>query len=372
MVAYPFRNDRPGFLKKVISPIGFVVNFAENTQPPTTAVQAPLIDGSEPGLTHSKTRDFGIRYSIPNGKAYFTLSHYETDQIDNPTGFGSGTDITNIYINLGYTDPKLTTTTLGSGFNYSDPNSRRLEGWEAEVVANPTSNLTLSMNYSHPLTFIIKESEARKAYVAAHRAEWEAGARAAAGAVINGRTIVNPGTIQSAINNIDNSLAGLTTGTLENGRERHRINANARYRFSQGALRGLAVFGGFQYRGYQKSGSYDTRLKFGIPDNVNPTAQQNAIAAFDYLWAQPNWKHTITVGSSYQRRIGRYNWRFQVNVTNLLDNLDPIWGRSGPAGSAYNVVATNAFNAGNPRTQFLYSFVNPDPRKIAFTTTVSF
>jgi hypothetical protein len=371
-VVYPFRNESLSFLKKVLAPIGFVTNYAENIQPPTTAVQAPLIDGSEPGLTHSNTRDFGIRYSIPNGRAYFTLTHYQTEQVDNPAGFGSGGDITNIYINLGYTDPKLTTTTLGSGFNYSDLSSRRLEGWEAELVANPTNNLTLSVNYSHPLTFLIKESEDRKAYVAAHRAEWEAGARAAAGSVVNGRTIINPGTIQSAINNIDNSLAGLTTGTLENGRERHRINANARYRFSQGMLRGLAVFGGFQYRGHQKSGSYDTRLKFGIPDNVNPTARQNAIAAFDYLWAAPNWKHTIEIGSSYSRRIGNYNWRFQINVKNLLDNLDPIWGRSGPAGSAYNVVATNAFNAGNPRTQFLYSFVNPDPRKITFTTTVSF
>lgn len=372
VVAYPFRSESQSWIRKVISPIGFVYNYAENTQPPTTAVQAPLIDGSEPELTHSKTKDFGIRYSIPGGKAYFTLTHYETDQIDNPVGFGSGGDIVNIYTNLGYTDPKLTTTTLGTGFNYSDPNSRRLEGWEAELVANPTNNVTLSLNYSHPLTYIIKESEARIAYVAAHRAEWEAGARAAAGSVLNGRTIVNPATIQSAINNIDNSLAGLTPGTLENGRERHRINANARYRFSQGMLRGLGLVAGVQYRGHQKSGSRDTRLKFGIPDNVNPTAQQNAIAAYDYLWAAPNWKHTITLGANYTRRVGMYNWRFQVNVTNPLNNLDPIWGRSGPAGSAYNVVATNAFNAGNPRTQFLYSFVNPDPRKITFTTSVSF
>jgi hypothetical protein len=266
----------------------------------------------------------------------------------------------------------LTTTTQGSGFAYSDPSSRRLEGWEAELVANPTRNITLSINYSHPLSFIIKDSEARKAYVAQHRAEWEAGANAAQGQVIGGRAILDPTLIRTALNNIDNSLAGLTTGTLENGRERHRINANARYRFSQGPLRGLGLVGGVQYRGHQKSGSYDTRLKFGIPDNVNPTTAQNTAAAWDYLWAAPNWKHTITVGANYTRRFGRYNWRFQVNVNNLLNNLDPIWGRSGPAGTAYNVAATNAFNAGNPRTQFLYSFVNPDPRKITFTTTVSF
>lgn len=372
VVAYPFRNESQSLLKKLVSPLGFVVNYAENNQPPGTGVQPPMLDGSEPNLTHSKTKDFGLRYSIPGGKAYLTLTHYKTDQVDNPANFGSGTDITNIWINLGYTDPKLTTTSLGTGFNYSDPNSRRLEGWEAELVANPTRNITLSINYSHPLTYIVKESEARKAYVAQHRAEWEAGARAAAGSVLNGRTIVDPTVIQNSINLIDNSLAGLTTGTLENGRERHRINANVSYRFREGLLRGLGFVTGVQYRGHQKSGSRDTRLKFGLPDSVTPTAPQNAEAAFDYLWAAPNWKHTITVGANYTRRIGKYSWRWQVNVSNLLNNLDPIWGRSGPAGSAYNVVAANAFNAGNPRTQFLYSFVNPDPRKIIFTTTVSF
>jgi hypothetical protein len=372
VVTYPFQFRNEGLLRTFLSPLGFVVNYAENNQPPGTGVQNPLIDGSEPELTHSKTKDFGLRYSIPGGKAYLTLTHYKTDQIDNPSGFGSAGDIVNIWTNLGYTDPKLTTTTQGSGFAYSDPSSRRLEGWEAELVANPTRNITLSINYSHPLSFLVKESESRKAYVAQHRAEWEAGANATQGAVVNGRTILDPTLIRTALNNIDNSLAGLTTGTLENGRERHRINANARYRFSEGRLRGLALVAGVQYRGHQKSGSRDTRIKFGIPDNVTPTTQQNTEAAWDYLWAAPNWKHTITVGGNYTRRIGRYNWRFQVNVNNLLNNLDPIWGRSGPAGTAYNVAATNAFNAGNPRTQFLYSFVNPDPRKITFTTTVSF
>jgi hypothetical protein len=376
VVTYPFRREKPSLFTKLAGPLGFVFNYAENHQPPSTGVQNPLIDGSEPELTHSKTKDYGLRYSIPGGKAYLTLSHYETDQIDNPSNFGSGSDITNIWINLGYTDPKLITTTQGSGFAYSDPNSRRLEGWEAELVANPTRNITLSLNYSHPLSYIIKESEARQAYVAAHRTEWEAGAALPQGhRFADGRVLLDPTIIRQRLDAIDNSLAGLTTGTMENGRERHRINANARYRFNEGILRGLAFVAGVQYRGHQKSGSRDTRLKFGIPDSVPNSAittEQNVAAAFDYLWAPPNWKHTITLGANYAHRFGRYNWRFQVNVTNPFNVLDPIWGRSGPAGSAYNVAATNAFNAGNPRTQFLYSFVNPDPRKITFTTTVSF
>jgi hypothetical protein len=248
-----------------------------------------------------------------------------------------------------------------------------LEGWEAELVANPTHNITLSINYSHPLTYIAKESDDRKAYVAANRAQWEAGANAAQGTVLNGKKILDPTLIRTALNNIDNSLAGLTTGTLENGASRHRINASGAYSFREGTLKGLRMIAGVQYRAHQKSGSRDTRIKFNIPDSANPTTLQNTQAAWDYLWTESSWKSTIVAGASYTHRLfGKYQTRFQLNVTNLLDNMDPIWGRSGPSASAYNVVATNAFNAGNARTQFLYSFVNPDPRKFTFATTVSF
>ena len=72
------------------------------------------------------------------------------------------------------------------------------------------------MNYSHPITYILTESKDRKAYVAANRAQWEAGARPAQGSVLNGHTILDPNAIVTALQNIDNSLAGLTTGTLEN------------------------------------------------------------------------------------------------------------------------------------------------------------
>jgi hypothetical protein len=40
--------------------------------------------------------------------------------------------------------------------------------------------------------------------------------------------------------------------------------------------------------------------------------------------------------------------------------------------SAYTTLTANQLFAGNPRQQILTSFVNPDPRKFTFTTTVSF
>jgi len=375
-VFYPFNFKHEGALKTFLSPIGFVFNFAENNQPPSTGAPAPLIDGSQPPLTHSRTKDFGLRYSVPGGKAYLTVSHYRTDQIDIPSAFGSRTDIQNLWLALGYTDLAKTT-----GFNFSDPSSRRLEGWEVELTANPTRNITLSANYSHPIVYLVRESEDRKAYVAANMAEWKAGVgdpNTGAGAVGRGPLGIQSGaagsngTVQSALTSIQNSLDGLTTGTLQDGSERHRMNFNARYRFTDGTLRGLGLVAGVQYRGHIKSGSRDARIKFGLPDSATPTATQNTQAAFDYLWTDGYWKNTITVGANYSRRIGKQNWRFQLNVTNLLDVLDPIWGRSGIGNAAYFTVAENALNAGNKRTQFLYSFTNPDPRKITLTTSVSF
>ncbi len=375
VVTYPFQFKNEGFGRTFLSPLGFVINVAENNQAAGSSTANPLLSGEEPPLTGSKTKDYGLRYSVPGGKAYLTLSHYQTTQENIASGFGSGGDITNIWRNLGYTDPKLTTTTAGSGFAYSDPSSRRLEGWEAELTANPTRNITLSINYSHPLSYVLSESEDRKAYVAAHRAEWEAGAKATTGQVINGKTILDPGTIATALASIDNSLAGLTTGTLDNGTSLHRINVTGRYRFSEGTLKGLAVNAGVQYRGHQKSGSRDARIKFNLPETTTPTTLQNTQAAYDYLWVPPNWKSGIVLGANYTRRFGKYQYRFQINVNNLLDNRDPIWGRSGPSGNgggAYLTFTPNALFAGGARQQVLASFVNPDIRKITFSSTVSF
>jgi outer membrane receptor protein involved in Fe transport len=373
LVAYPFRiraEGAPGTIRRTISPLGFVFNYAENTQPPSGTAVNPLLDGTPPPLTHARTMDLGLRYSIPGGRAYLTVTHYNTDQQDLPNAFGSAADFRTLWTNLGYTDAALTG---GTAFSYTDPADRKLEGWEMELTANPTRNITLTANYSHAMTYIQKESEARKAYVAAHRAEWEAGARAAQGAVINGRTIVDPTLIQQALTNVDNSLAGLTTGTLEDGifaaNYRHRINFAAAYGFTEGSLKGLRFSYGLQYRRHLKAGSRDARIKFGLPDNVTPTARQNAEAAFDYLWAPPTLLQTA--GVSYTRRFGKYTTRFQLNISNLTDNDRPVWNRSGSQGP-YTTLAANQLLNGNPRMQIMNTFTQYDPRKFTFTTTVSF
>jgi hypothetical protein len=343
VVTYPLRNksdSTAGWFKKAISPIGFVVNYAENTQPPSGSANNPLIDGSPAPLTHAKTMDAGLRYSMPNGKAYLTVTHYNTDQRDIPNVFGSATDIRNIWAALGYTDPLLVGTTA---FNYTDPADRKLKGWEVELTANPTRNLTLTYNYSRPRTYIEKDSEVRKAYVAAHRAEWQAGANATAGQVLNNKTVIDPGIIRQSLTNIDASLDSLTPGTLEDGTLSanyvYRMIFAAAYGFDRGPLKGLRVNYGINYKGPVKTGSRDARLKFGLPDSVTPTPQQIVAASWDYLYAPST--YVQTAGLNYTHRYGRALVRYQLNIDNLTNNDRPIWGRNGATGG-YTTLAQNS------------------------------
>lgn len=374
LVTYPFKLDperagQAGTFRKLLSPLGFVVNYAENNQPPGGNTQPPLITGEEAPLTHAKTKDLGVRYSIPGGKAYLTVSHYNTDSEDIVSGFGSQGDIRAIWLNLGYNDQKLTT----SEFSYSDISSRKLEGWEVELVANPLPNLTLTANYSHPLAYLQTESVHRKAYVAEHLPEWQAGAALGNDVPVpngGGRRTLNTQLVRDALLNIENSLNGLTTGTLANDTSNHRINFSARYGFRQGMMRGFNVVGGVVYRSHTKSGSRDAQIKF---NTTTPTPQQNVAAAFDYLWVEPT--YTVTMGANYSRRFfGKYQTRFQLNVSNVFDR-EIVWGRNTTTANnnlAYGLLAANAVYPGSPRMQVLSGFTALDPRKFTFSTSVSF
>jgi hypothetical protein len=367
LVTYPFKNmGESGSLStaaRIFRPLGFVVNFSQNFQIPPTG--NPLVSGLRPAPPFSETLDLGLRYSIPGGIAYATLSHYDTDQIGQLSAMQNTGNIQNIWRNLGYTDDGH----YNFG-NYRDTSDRKLNGWEFEVTANPSRNLTLTANFSRPTVKNVVERKDLQAYVAENMAEWKAGAARAAGTVFNGRTIIDPQVITNEILNIENSLNGLTTGTIGNG-ARKRINVAGSYRFTEGKLRGIGVNAGINYRGEIKSGSRDARLKFRT---TSPTIAQTREAAFDYLYVPSTIVYTM--GANYTRRFGKYTTRFQVNVTNPFDTDKPDWTGYGVinAGQFTNQSDGNALTVAgsNPRMQVYNNFSQQEPRKFVFTTTVSF
>ena len=371
LVTYPFAAMNNRF----ISPLGFVANYSSNFAQIANAT-IPLITGNDPPLTRSVTKDWGLRYAVGDGIAYVTLTNYRTTQTDQLSTWGTQGDFRNLYTNLGYVDSAFVGST---GFNYQDSASRKLEGWEAELTANPVKNVTFTLNYSHPIVYTVYESKDRRAFYAAHLAEYQAGAAARAGQVVNGRTILDPAVIAQAIQNIENSFNGSTSGTLANNLERHRVNVAGSYRFSEGVLKGLGVNAGVNYRGHKKVGSRDARIKFQTPGASSPTTLQGTEAAYDYLWVDPTW--SAVAGANYTHRFGKVQARFQLNITNLLDDHKPQWNSYSVinAGQLQNLpnAVTNNGNAltvpgGNPRMQVLSGFNQLEPRKISFTTTLSF
>lgn len=366
IVVYPFPQRY-----KWLAPFGFVVNYSQNFSIPGTGPN--LITGERPAPPVATTTDWGLRYSMPNGIAYATLTRYHTEQTGNIINFGNQGNNTaagtgapgfrDIWRNLGYTETHLT----GDDFNYRDTNDRRLEGWEFEVTANPSRNITLTANYAHPLVYNVSDSPGRRSYYAAHLTEFAAGANAQPGQVVNGHTVIDPGIIKTAMQNIENSFNGFAPGTLSNGLERHRINVAGSYRFTEGRLKGFAVNAGVNYRAHRKIGSRDAQIKFGT---TTPTIAQTVAAGYDYIWADPY--YTVAAGANYTRRFGRYTMRFQLNVTNLLNNDDPLWGNQVTFPPPVSVINANQLLNGNPRMQVVSGFTQLEPRKFTFTTTLNF
>ena len=370
-VVYPFKGMgesgsrfRSG-LFRWIAPIGLVWNYSENFQVPPSG--GPFYTGERPLPPFSKTTDLALRYSIPGGVVYGEIRRYFTDNIGSLSGMSNTGDIGNIWRDLGYTESVLINF---SSAGYRDTSDRGLTGTEAEIVANPTRNWTLRANYGHPRVQQIVERKLLHEYYNAHIAEWRAGANAQIGQVLNGHAVLNPVTVAQGIQNIENGFNGLTTGTIGSG-PIHRGTLSSSYRFTEGRLRGLGLSGGLSWRGSSKVGSRDARLKF---QTTAPTILQTTAAAFDYLYVPS--QLTNNLGFNYTHRFGKYNTRFQLNITNLLNDDDPNWSSYSVinAGQLTNQSDANALTVAgsNPRMQVRSGFSQYEPRKFVFTTTVSF
>ncbi len=373
---FPAKWAREGSLaQRWLSPIKLAFSHTENNTVPPSG--GPFYTGERPSAPFSQTTDYALRYSVPGGKVYFEFRRYFTQNVGNLIGMPNTADIQNIYRNLGYLSGS-NTYDFGSN-SYRDTSDRDLTGTEVAITANPTNSWTLTANYARPRVQTVNERPYLRRYLAEHRAEFDAGARLADGATVPGtnRVILSQSAIVTALQNIDNGLNGLTSGTIGNGPLQRGTLATS-YRFREGTLKGLGLSGGLSWRGSAKVGSRDPRLKF---QTTAPTVAQTAAAAYDYLYVPATVSNNV--GANYTRRFGKYNARFQLNITNLLNNDDPQWGGTDRAGSAYSVINAgqltnqsdgNALTVAgsNPRMQVLSTFAQYEPRKFTFTTTVSF
>lgn len=342
-----------GAVLYVLPWLGLVANYSENFAVPTSGPNK--IDKTPFDPPEGKGKDFGLRFSLMEGRVYATASYYDTTQLNAILGEANQTEIRRIWTNLGYTDTDRTNLT------YRDNESFQNKGFEFEVTANLTRNLRFTLNHARPKRNLISQRPGLQAYLAENLAEWQAGAAAAAGTVVNGRTIQNPATIAQDIQRVQDTVNGVAPGVLANDLLKHSTNIAAAYSFREGRLKGFTFGGGAQLRGPRKVGSRDAQIKF---NTTTPTVAQNVAAAYDYLYAPSS--QTYTAFAAYDFRLNqKIRARVQLNIDNLLDDDSPQW-------RSYGVVAANAFGNGNPRMQLLSNFEQFDPRMFSLTSTFSF
>lgn len=347
--------------------VGVFYNFSQNFAPPTSG-SAKIIgwnaDGtivSEGfGATTGSGREYGFRFNLLDGALYAEARRYDNKQVDRIDGPPTG-NFNGLWTNAGNfynSNPDYTSVA------WRDVAALNTNGYEFQVTGN-LKGWRLTTNYALPKTENISIRPVTQAYFAAFLPKWTDWANNLRNDKGDVLTTDNQTQIRNQIINLQNNFAGVAPGTVNNGTNKWTGSFNANYSFSrESKLRGFSGGWAISGRGPRKVGSVNPNILFNLPIGATATPAQNKQASFAYVYATSYWVQDLN--ASYSRRIGKYNWRFQVNVNNVFDKDDLQY----QSFTTYRELGqgSNPFVGGMVNNGFNYL----DPRKISFTTTVSF
>jgi len=301
---------------------GVFANYSENILPPNAGAQQ-YIDGSRPIPEKGSGTDFGFRFSSSDGRYYATLSRYDTTSsgrnVENPVGIRNVWVAYNLAAGLNRDDG------FGS-LAYSDTTSLDASGYEFELTGNPSEKLRIQMNYALPDTQVVDFYPMSRVHVADNLGTWNAQVSATTDAQL-------AADLQNAIASVQNQLSQTTEGLPQRGAVDYTASLFAYYDFSDDSQYGWSLGGGAALTGKSYLGVYNGGQKY----YGTSTQTFNAVLA-------------------YKTKIKDSDWRFSLNIDNILDEDDPIltsyhWGyqdRDGtpqPDGYRYMEPRTLTFKA---------------------------
>lgn len=321
-IDYSVNSVTGGLVFDVTKQVSLFANYAESFRDPSNAV---LIDGSAAGAVFSDGMDFGLRFNAMEGRFIGSLGYYKNEETS-PYNPGLTTPINNIWLDLNRND--------SVPLSYNDRRTFQGDGWELELNFTPTRNWRLMFNYSRPDTQLLSDLVDTAAYVAANRAAWVSGANA-----LDGTDPAAAARIRQNIQLLDQRLEGAARGRPIDGSLKHTANLFTNYFFTEGRLKGFNLGGGVNHRG--------ARLVTNRPGN-----------AFDLVYAKAYMTLNLTAG--YNTKIMTKPVRFQLNISNLLDDQFVRPERY----STYVIGGVNEFLPDR--------WAITSPRRIQLTTTMDF
>lgn len=315
--------------------ISLFANKSNSRQLPN--VNQRIINLGLPPMPEGSGTDLGVKFDLFEGKVYATLNYYETDYDDTTEWGNIQADVTNRNNNYlwSFFDSGLITATdrdsrLIEGNAYLE--NRSSEGWELEVVANPTENWRVVFNFSK--TDVVKNE------IMSEVASWADEATTywldVAGPDYNfgggdWDTLSNQiGWMMDYINR-ETSFNGLSA----RGERGYGSSVYTNYTFLEGGLKGFYLGGGGRYQDKNVIGTVNDETIYG-----NDLFILDLSAGYEFtsdFFGKP------------------VDVKLQLNVSNLLDEDD------------YQVYTVAWWDETRPERIGLQ-----EPRKVIFTTTFSF
>ena len=272
------RTFTAGAVYNLTSWISVYGNHSNNRQLPNFNIH--LIDSYIAPMTKGQGSDFGVKLDLFGGKVYATAGYYTTKQ-ENTTDWGNVVGITSLNNRiLGALQAAGRITAAERDANLLDPAingylaDRDADGWEFQVIANPTNNWRISANFSI--------NDIRYKNIMADVKAWAGPAtqfwlqKGGGDFLLGGGdwdTIANQigwtlGEVYSTGGSADASTWGPGTltgleGLQARGQRKYGGNLYTKYTFSHGVLKGLSIGGGGRYQSANVLGFYYGDLRKG-------------------------------------------------------------------------------------------------------------
>lgn len=267
-------------------------NFQDNG---VAEVIGPVGNLTSIGNRSGEGRDAGVKFWLFDGKVGASLGWYETADANQSVAMDGNFFVWSeaIWAAMGQT------VDLGG----RDTRSLESEGYEFELTANPTRQITLTFNFKNAETVTSRLFPWGLAYLDANRSTWLSADQST--------PIETPGvppgsTIGSLVQGLDDLMNVLTAPEGRSPFQDRETTANffGRYRFdNEGPLKGFTLGAGLQYRG-------GSLIAYRTETDDRP------VYAPDYYLGNAM--------ISYSRQLNdRFHLRLQFNVDNLFDLQDP-------------------------------------------------
>ncbi|MDQ8199441.1 TonB-dependent receptor plug domain-containing protein [Pelagicoccus enzymogenes] len=263
-----------------------------------------MVDGTVVGDEKGFGEDYGVRFYLLEDRVSLSVSKYETASTNRLT-FNVEGPIRQVSNDIWEVLDQ--SKVVEDGLGIASTEDLVSEGYELELVANPTDRWSIIANLSDSETKVDNIASRNIAYFESNRANWLANSSVAI-------DIGNPnyGTVGEAVAFLDDQI--LTRATAFNGRMKlsHsdlKGSMFTNYRFAEDSnLSGFSVGGGMRY-------ASEPVIGYSVADSAGKATKFEGDSNF-----------VVDAKVGYKREIndGKVMWNLQLNVRNLFDNDDII------------------------------------------------